>query len=163
MLAGMISFGTARTLIKNVVQQCGSEDRIVRSNAELLVALKTAHNNMVLQEPNEKFPARNLVDGNFDTYAYPNYHILDYTVDLVDLYPLDKVTVVWNEFGDQSNYVSKWYLEGCTQAGKWIIIARGGPPRSKVTVVKTKETVSQLRLRAGAERDWIGAYEMKIE
>ncbi len=148
---------------ENVVQQCGSGNRIVRSNKELLVALKTAHNNISSREEIEKFPAGNLIDSSLDSYAYPNDRILDYTVDLVDLYSLNKITVVWNEFGDQSNYVVKWYLEGCGEDQKWTILARGDSPKSKVTVVNTSDVISQLRLRASAKRDWIGVYEMKIE
>src|SRR3989338_7063698 len=157
------AFLVTRSIAKNVVTQCGSQDRIVRSNEELIVALKTAQNNLPNNGTAQKFSAQNLIDGNFETYAYPNDRILDYTVDLIDLYPLDKVTIIWNEFGEQKNYVAKWYLEGCTKDGKWDILARGGAPKSKVTVVKTEEILSQLRLRASAERDWIGVYEMKIE
>lgn len=162
-LAGLVSYSTTRTLTKNVVQQCGSENRARRSNEELLVALKSAQNNISRQDLSEIFFAGNIVDGNFETYAYPNDRRVDYTVDIIDLYPLEKVTMVWNEFGEQENYIAKWYLEGCTERGRWTILARGNAPKSKVTVVKTKETVSQLRLRAEAKQDWIGVYEMKIE
>jgi len=161
-LSGSIAFLTARQIIKDVVRQCGSKDRIVRSKEELLVALKTAHNNL-FSGPIERFPADNLIDGNLETYAYPNDRIVDYTADLVDLYPLNEITIVWNEFGEQENYITKWYLEGCTKSGEWDILARGDAPKSKVTVVKIKDVVSQLRLRASAQKDWIGVYEMKID
>ena len=163
LLAGLISYGTSRQLTKNLVQQCGSENRVRRSNEELLVALKSAHNNISRQDAQEKFVATNLIDGDFETYAYPNDRRVDYTVELIDLYPIEKVTLVWNEFGEQENYIARWFLEGCNERGRWTIMARGGAPKSKVTAVKTKDTVSQVRLRAEAKRDWIGVYEMKIE
>ncbi len=161
--SGFTSFFVSKSIAKNAIPQCGSQDRIVRSNEELIVALKTSQNNLPDNGTVQKFSARNLIDGNFETQAYPNDSTLDYTVDLIDLYPLNKVAIIWNEFGEQKNYVAKWYLEGCTKDGKWDILARGGAPNSKVTVVHTKETLSQLRLRASAEKDWIGVYEMKIE
>ena len=135
----------------------------MRSNGELLVALKTAQNNLSDNGTVQKFSAQGLIDGNLETYAYPNDRIVDYTADLVDLYPLNEITIVWNEFGEQENYITKWYLEGCTKSGEWDILARGDAPKSKVTVVKIKDVVSQLRLRASAQKDWIGVYEMKID
>lgn len=148
---------------QNFAQQCGSTGRTKFTNKELSKAFKSATDNIPRTEVS-RFSPEKLIDGNKSTFAYPNGKLVDYSVNLTDLYEIDQITIVWNEYGEKEIYVRNWLVEGCDDNGNWKILDRGGWPQSAETNISANdEFFSEIRLRAEASDNWIGIYEIEIE
>jgi len=168
LIAWFISYQTSQGIInrmqQNAERECGNKNRERFSNLELSSAFKFAQDNIVRNNVNRRFTPNKLIDDDLESFAYPSSRRLDYTIDLVDLFGIMETTIVWNEYGERDNYVSKWILEGCDEDGVWITLGRGQAPQSKETTLDVgKQSLSEIRLRAEAKSDWIGVYEIIIK
>ena len=112
------------------------------------------------------YGAEKMIDGNGRTLAYPASITLDYTVDLGDYFPIDRINIVWGEFGslasDGKTYIDEWSIDGKTDQG-WISIASGSVPNSASTQITGEgQLVSMLRIRTSGD-NWSGIYEFSAE
>lgn len=110
--------------------------------------------------------AEKLIDGNNIKYAYPASSTLDYTVDLGDYFSIDRINIIWGEFGsradDGKSYIDQWSVDGKTDQG-WTKIASGFIPNSSSTKIATEgQLVNMLRIRTSGD-NWSGIYEFSAE
>lgn len=108
------------------------------------------------------YGAANLTDGKPTTLAYPGRSSLDYVSNLGGKYHLSSATINWGYFGLSPIYVNSWSLFGKQEGGSWESLASGGSPNGAITNVDLETTVTDLRLSARSDVNWIGAYDLSV-
>jgi F5/8 type C domain len=110
------------------------------------------------------YRASNLIDGNPATLAYPASRHLDYQISFGQLTQLSSTVINWGMYGSNPIYVNSWSLLGRSAAGQpWLTLAQGGFPNGPTTaLVNLGSFVTDLRLVADSEHNWIGVYELAI-
>ncbi len=106
--------------------------------------------------------AEKLIDGSEETLAAPGSNTIDYTVTLLDSYEIKQIIIRWGDYGVNTNYIRSWSLESSDNGSAWKVLASGPSPADVKTVINDRMQTSHLRLKAQAEKDWIGAYELEV-
>ena len=120
--------------------------------------------------------ACNLTDGRHRTRVWPSDFAFDYVVDLLSIYDLSEIILVWGN--KNKNEITSWELYGQDSFSikdfpsmeDWELIVKGGTPGQKTTRVPKeflKKPMQRLRIRARSESigskqaSWIGMYEIE--
>lgn len=108
--------------------------------------------------------AEKLVDGSKKTVAHAGSNKFDYIVELTDEFYLKKVELYWGDFGllSTSGHLDKWFFEIKSKSGDWVVVVEDKTPDKEVSIINVNQLTSGLRVRAEAEKAWIGIYELKI-
>lgn len=107
--------------------------------------------------------ADKLIDGSTETLAAPASNKIDYQINLVGEYKIKQIIIHWGSYGINKNYVSKWSFEFSADGTNWSVLeGSDSSPKTDKTVINKRFSASNLRLKAGAENDWIGIYELDI-
>jgi len=108
------------------------------------------------------FSAKNLVDGDPTTLAYPGSLILEYVIDLINQYDITKIAILWGGYGTSKEHIEDWEVSVSNNGKDWNTIAQGDFPGEDLTTIKTSIKTRFLKLIARSKKNWIGAYEVKI-
>lgn len=106
--------------------------------------------------------AEKLIDGSSETMAAPAARDIDYAIRLLEPHEMKQIEIEWGSNGLGEEYIASWSLEASMDGKTWATIETGGFPGERETVITRKTTASFLRLKAHSEKNWIGAYEIKI-
>jgi F5/8 type C domain len=106
--------------------------------------------------------ANKLIDGSEKTLAAPGSNIIDYSVILLNAYKIKQIIIYWGDYGINPNYINAWSLEYSDNGSVWKTIKSGMSPKDSQTIINERIQTSRLRLKAQADKDWIGVYELKI-
>ena len=107
------------------------------------------------------YGAANLVDGDPDSLAYPGSVHLDYVIQLNGTYQVSGISMDWNNFGTQAQYVKSWQVLGRSGNQPWQQLAQGGFPGAPTLDVPLNATLTEVRIVADGN-NWIGIYEARI-
>lgn len=102
--------------------------------------------------------ADNLVDGDEKTLAAPASNQIDYIVSLTEVYKIKEISILWQGYP----YIRSWALEASSDGNKWKEIYSNNSAPGSQTIIDNKFDASFIRLKAEAENNWIGAYELSI-
>ena len=105
--------------------------------------------------------AANLVDGDPDSLAYPGSTHLDYVMQLNGTYQVSGISLDWNDFGTQAQYVKSWQVLGRSGQQPWQLLAQGGFPGTPTLDVALSATVTEVRIVADGN-NWIGIYDARV-
>ena len=75
------------------------------------------------------YGAGHLVDGDPGSLAYPGSVHLDYVIQLNGIYQASGISIDWNDFGTQAQYVNSWQVLGRNGNQPWQPLAKGGGSR----------------------------------
>lgn len=115
----------------------------------------------------ENYP-RNLTDQNEKTEAYPAGYSFEYVIDLEQAYQIEKVRLVWGNYGKDPIYITSWKLH--TQESiksPWEPTKEGGYPDDKEKTYLINKQVRRFKIFAESynedrtPRDWIGMVEFE--
>jgi hypothetical protein len=107
------------------------------------------------------YSAPNLVDGDPDSLAYPGATHLDYVMQLNGTYQVSGISLDWNDFGTQAQYVKSWQVLGRRGTQPWQPLAQGGFPGVPTLDVALNATLTEVRIVADGN-NWIGLYEARV-
>jgi hypothetical protein len=105
--------------------------------------------------------AANLVDGDPDSVAYPGSTHLDYVMQLNGTYQVSGISIDWNDFGTQAQYVQGWQVLGRRGNQPWQPLAQGGFPGTPTLDIPVNATVTEVRIVADGN-NWIGIYDARV-
>lgn len=103
----------------------------------------------------------NLVDGDPDSQACPGGRHMDYVIHLGGLYTVTGVSLDWNQYGTQRQYVAAWKLYARVGGQSWQLLASRGFPGAPTTDVAVNTTATDLRLVADSTY-WLGIYDVRV-
>lgn len=107
--------------------------------------------------------AANLTDGSANTFAYPAAPNLDYQMGFAAPSDIGWMRVTWGYFGSRAGYVDQWSILGRTGSDQpWITLAQGGFPAANSTLIPLNTTLTDIRLVASSQNNWIGAAEVEF-
>jgi hypothetical protein len=109
----------------------------------------------------QDYDAANLVDGDPDSLAYPGSTHFDYVMHLNGTYQVSGISIDWNYFGAQAQYVKSWQVLGRSGNQPWQQLAKGGFPGVPTLDVPLNATVTEVRIVADGN-NWIGIYEARV-
>jgi hypothetical protein len=107
------------------------------------------------------YGAANLVDGDPDSLAYPGSIHLDYMIQLPGTYQVSGISIDWNSYGTQPQYVKSWQVLGRRGEQPWQPLATGGFPGVSTLDVPLDATVTEVRIVADST-NWIGIYDARV-
>ena len=103
----------------------------------------------------------NLVDGDPDSQACPGGRHMDYVIHLGGLYTVTGISLDWNQYGTQRQYVAAWKLYARVGSQSWQPLVGGGFPGAPTTDVAVNSVATDLRLVADSTY-WLGIYDMRV-
>lgn len=110
----------------------------------------------------EGHQAEKLIDGLSETVAAPAQKNIDYVIGLLEPHEIKQIKIEWGSNGLGEEYITNWSLEASMDGASWTTVEAGGFPGKSETTIAKKTTASFLRLKAHSEKNWIGAYEVRI-
>jgi hypothetical protein len=105
--------------------------------------------------------AANLVDDDPDSLAYPGSMHLDYVIQLNGTYQVSGISIDWNNYGTQTQYVKSWQVFGRSGKQPWQQLAQGGFPGAPTLDIPLDATLTEVRIVADGN-NWIGLYEARV-
>jgi hypothetical protein len=109
----------------------------------------------------QDYGAANLVDCDPDSLAYPGSTHLDYVIQLHGIYQVSGISIDWNSYGTQTQYVKSWQVLGRRGQQPWQQLAQGGFPGVPMLDIPLDATVTEVRIVADSN-NWIGIYEARV-
>jgi hypothetical protein len=109
----------------------------------------------------QDYGAANLVDGDPDSLAYPGSTHLDYVMQLNGIYQVSGISIDWNSYGTQAQYVKSWQVLGRRGNQPWQQLAQGGFPGVQTLDVPLDATLTEVRIVADGN-NWIGIYDARV-
>jgi hypothetical protein len=109
----------------------------------------------------QDYGAANLVNGDPDSLAYPGSTHLDYVIRLHGTYQVRGISIDWNDFGTQAQYVKGWQVLGRRGNQPWQLLAQGEAPGVPTLDVALDATITEVRIVADGN-NWLGIYEARV-
>lgn len=107
------------------------------------------------------YGAANLVDGDPDSLAYPGSTHLDYVMKLHGTHQVTGISIDWNHFGAQAQYIKSWQVLGRSGNQLWQQLAQGGFPGAPTMDVPLNSMLTEVRIVADGN-NWIGIYDARV-
>ena len=116
------------------------------------------------EHDNPSYAVKNIIDGDYNTIASPpGGYVIDYVVELSNVYEIKKIELVWKDQGTNGRNVKNWSLSIRNPNGDWEeTVNSKDPPYREITFLKTDFTTDALRLKAGPSDSNLGIYEIRI-
>jgi hypothetical protein len=107
--------------------------------------------------------AARLIDGGASTFAYPAALNIDYQMGFASPSNIGWMRVTWGDFGARLGYIDQWSILGRNGTDQpWMTIAQGGFPAASATFIPLNTTVTEIRLLASSQTNWIGVAEVEF-